>query len=454
MRQSVMRAVGLAALALAAACGTQTAAVMDPATTPSASASFATALPQPPIESCQALGMGACYSAVQLRTAYGVDRLNQAGTTGKGQTIGIFDLTGSPTARADLEAFSQANGLPQPQLQIIKHRLAGEIDPFDPGDPDDLDAAQETTLDLQAAHAMAPDAQLILIQVDLPDDAPVGPRQRAQEEGDEAVAAVIADAVEQLVTQTDTDVISISYGISEYQLDAGGKADLRRLHRVFELAAAEGVTVLAATGDSGAARRKADGTYQRYVNWPASDPAVVAVGGTHLKLDQQGKRTAPDTVWHQDGGATGGGVSDIFARPAYQEPVVTTVGSRRGLPDLSMSANPDGGLLIYQSMDGNPAWMPIGGTSEAAPLLAGVVALAGQQAGGALGPVNAAIYQLAQAGTASGVVDVTQGVNGPDGYRAVPGYDLASGWGTIDAPTFVPALAKAAAVTPSPTPTR
>ena len=134
------------------------------------------------------------------------------------------------------------------------------------------------------------------------------------------------------------------------------------------------------------------------------------------------------------------------------------VGSHRGTPDISMSAAVNGGCWVYMSFAGietsgvdNPGWYIFGGTSEASPIFSGIVALADQVAGHRLGLINPALYALGQASqhgdSNTGLVDITAGDNsfaGVTGYAAAPGYDLASGWGTIDAAKFVRALAQAA----------
>jgi kumamolisin len=107
--------------------------------------------------------------------------------------------------------------------------------------------------------------------------------------------------------------------------------------------------VVAATGDHGAALPVGHGKYVRTVQWPSSDPSVVAVGGTRLYLDADGETVHPPVVWDNSGGAGGGGLSQTFDRPAFQNPVSGIIAGHRGVPDMSMSAAAEGGLLIYQS---------------------------------------------------------------------------------------------------------
>ena len=147
----------------------------------------------------------------------------------------------------------------------------------------------------------------------------------------------------------------------------------------------------------------------------------------------------------------------VFSRPLFQTGVRGVVGGHRGTPDISMSAAVNGGCWVYMSFAGietpgvsDPGWYIFGGTSEATPIFSGIVALADQVAGHRLGLINPALYALgaaSQHGVNTGLVDITSGNNsfaGVTGFNAGPGYDLASGWGTINAARFVPALALAA----------
>jgi subtilase family serine protease len=139
----------------------------------------------------------------------------------------------------------------------------------------------------------------------------------------------------------------------------------------------------------------------------------------------------------------------VFSRPLFQIGVRGVVGNQRGVPDISMSAAVNGGVDVYDSSPPYSAgnfWHIVGGTSEASPEFAGIVALADQAAGHRLGDINPALYLLGALSKHvpwTGIVDVTSGNNsfaGVTGYNAGPGYDLASGWGTIDGAKFVRAL--------------
>jgi subtilase family serine protease len=137
----------------------------------------------------------------------------------------------------------------------------------------------------------------------------------------------------------------------------------------------------------------------------------------------------------------------VFSRPSFQATVKSVVGNSRGTPDISMSAAVDGGAIFYYTFQPSRAgWHIVGGTSEACPLFAGIVALAAGAAGRSLGNINGPLYRL-NSSHASGIVDVTSGdisFAGVTGPAAGPGYDMASGIGTINAAKFVPQLAQIA----------
>ncbi|MET9611627.1 S53 family peptidase [Kitasatospora indigofera] len=378
-----------------------------------------------------------CYSPLQYRTAYNLDPLYRQGITGKGRTIVIVDSFGSPTIQHDLEVFDQQWGIPDTQVEVVKW---GEVPPFDPTNPDHTGWAGESTLDVEYAHAVAPDAHIILVETGV-----------AETEGVTGLPEMM-DAEKALIKAGKADVISQSFGATENTFpgyDQGDFKSLTDLRYAFQYAAAHDVTVLAASGDAGATDYQANGEdlYPYKVNsWPSSDPLVTSVGGTRLTLDDTGRRTAPDQVWHDDYGAAGGGVSGVFARPWYQTGVAKVTGNHRGTPDISMSAAVDGAAWTYESYDpARVGWHLTGGTSEATPIFSGVVALAAQLAGHRLGQLGPRLYGLALAPPQfSGIVDVTAGDNSWDtvtGYQAAKGYDLASGLGTIDATRFVHALA-------------
>ncbi|MET8722379.1 S53 family peptidase [Streptomyces misionensis] len=389
------------------------------------------------IAQCQAKWHINCYTPLQYRTAYHLDSLYRKGVTGKGRTIVIVDSFGSPTIQHDLDVYSKQFGMPSTKVDVVKW---GKVPPFDPKNSDMTGWAGESTLDVEMAHAVAPGAKIVLVETGV-----------AETEGVTGLPEMMS-AEKSLIDHGVGDVITQSFGATENTFPGFGKGDfssIRNLRYAFEDAARKHVTVLASSGDGGATDSTADGKgyYKERVNsWPSADPLVTSVGGTQLHLDQQGKRIAPDSVYN-DYGAGGGGQSHVFTRPGFQNGVKKVVGSRRGTPDVSMAAAVNGGAWVYSSYDPTAVgWDVYGGTSEASPLFSGVVALADQVAGHRVGDINAALYSLAKH-KGTGIVDVNDGTDnsyeGVTGYKAVNGYDMATGVGTVDAPAFVAALAKA-----------
>jgi len=421
--------------------------------------------PSPPTTaSCRRDYKVACYQPAQIQQAYHLPALYARGVTGRGTTIVIVDSFGSPTIKSDLATFDRAFGLPAPpSFTIIAP--AGQVPAYDPNNTDMVGWAGETTLDVEYAHVIAPAANLLLVRTPVPET-----------EGVHGFPQIVA-AEKYVVEHHLGDVISQSFSATERTFPS--RAAVMKLRGVYSLAAKDGVTVLAASGDSGAADVKLDAsTYylSPQTSWPDSDPLVTGVGGTQLHFTRgthggaNGAPAAP-TVWNDTydaaaagfaaGGTSpsplsgGGGLSVLFSRPSYQNGVRDVVGDHRGVPDVSMSAACDGSVVTYATFGGAPpGWSPSCGTSEATPLFAGIVALADQLAGHRLGPVNPALYRLAAA-HAPGIVDVTQGSNTVSftqggqqhtvrGFAARRGYDLASGVGTVNAALFVPELAAAA----------
>lgn len=435
--------LALVASAAAATSGAPNAAVLTTARVHPFSAGHiqaASATTPLPTSQCEAMIGIACYSPTQLRTAYNTQPLYSAGITGKGRTILIVDSFGSPTIQHDLETFDAQYGFPDTKVEIVTY---GNIPPFDPNNSDMVGWAQETTLDVEYAHAMAPGAHIILAET------PV-----SETEGVVGLPEMM-NIEKRLIDENRVDVITQSFGATENTfpgVDQGNDRSIQNLRYAFKAALSHGTTVLASAGDNGATDAESDGTtlYDHPVNsWPSSDPLVTSIGGTQLHLTDSGARVSPDTVWNDGYGATGGGLSQVFSRPIYQIGVTNVVGSRRGTPDISMSAAVNGGVWAYYSFVGAASpWHIFGGTSESSPIFSGVVALADQAAGHRMGLLNVPLYldgALQRVlGARSGLVDVTSGDNsfaGVTGYPARTGYDLASGWGTVDVARFVKALA-------------
>jgi subtilase family serine protease len=421
-------------------------------------------------------GLGiACYTPDQIRAAYNVAPLYTKGITGKGSTILIVDSFGSPTIASDLHTFDQTFGYPDPpSLKVIQSD--GAVPAWDPTNSTMVGWGVETSLDVEYAHTLAPGANIVL------DETPV-----AETEGITGFPQIVAaeenviDHPEKYGIKGKVDVISQSFGATEETFT--NFAQLASVRGAYTDAAKHHITVLASTGDTGATNYEIDGAtfYSSPVTgWPATDPLVTAVGGTQIQENSSGLNGFSQVVWNDTfdtnlleaftGASTptpfagSGGVSEFFSLPYYQDGVAGTIASATGakknaalpraIPDISMSGACDGAVNLYISFPGTtPGWTLVCGTSEASPEFAGIVALSDQVAHHSLGLINPALYALS-AEHAPGIVDVTSGnstvqftqgtppvTTTVHGYSAGPGYDLASGVGTINAAYFVPELA-------------
>jgi subtilase family serine protease len=433
----------------------------------------------------------ACYQPFQLQRAYDLAPLFSQGIQGQGQTIVIVDPFGSPTIASDLRTFDAQTGLPNPpSFKVITPEGPITTTPanctsvYTPGGPDLCSDyfgwTVETSLDVEWAHVLAPQASIVLAETPM-----------TETEGIYGFPQIVA-AENYVIDHQLGEVISQSFGAPEQTFTSPGQ--IYSLRSAYLNAARHQVTVLAATGDQGSSGPYCDPASgcanpdnviccdsARAVSWPASDPLVTAVGGTRLHLNDQGYRTAPDSVYQDRSddlgqlstpgpvftpNAGGGGRSTVFSRPPFQDQVAGIVGASRGIPDIAMSAAFNGGVDVYWSaVPSQAGWIIDSGTSEAAPLFAGIVALADQVAGHSLGDLNPALYAMAQSGTPDGIVPISQGANSftfcvpadiqsngscassadlvhVPGFQANGSYNNATGWGTVDAAWFVPALAR------------
>jgi subtilase family serine protease len=274
----------------------------------------------------------------------------------------------------------------------------------------------------------------------------------------------IMNAEQFIVDNHQATVISQSFGAVEQGF--GSTQSLLNLRHAFISAAANGVTVLASSGDGGTANSQKTPVKNPTtlpfptVNWPASDPLVTGVGGTYLctnPITGLGiDNTDPPVNCDVTPGVreigwidSGGGFSSIFTKPAYQDTLPTgstPIAATRGVPDVAFQASSRTGLLVYDTAPGAGGWFIVGGTSCSAPQFAGLVAIADQIAGHGLGQINPTLYQLASgANYSTYFYDVTTGNNHADpsvpGYQASTGWDPVTGLGTPNAATLVPALA-------------
>src|SRR5579863_9965699 len=397
----------------------------------------------PTTADCEQSYKVACFQPDQIRQAYDLPALYAQGIDGKGVTIVIVNSFGSPTIKNDLSVFDKAFSLPAPpSFRVIQP--AGKVPAYDAGNSDMVGWAGETTLDVEYAHVIAPDASIVLVET------PV-----SETEGVHGFPQIVT-AEEYVLKHHLGDVISQSFSATEQTF--ANAAAVQALRGAYQLAERDHVTVLAASGDSGAADVGLDQTtyyLHPVTSWPDSDPLVTGVGGTELVAGKGNTYTS--VAWNDtynphlgDGTvpyATGGGLSVLFSRPFYQDGVKNVVGSARGVPDVSMSGACTSPVFTYQSypQQGTPAgWYPACGTSESTPEFAGIVALADQVAGHPLGLINPRLYWLS-AKRAPGIVPVTSGNNTVTftqgtpvktytikGFKAQAGYSLADGVGTVN----------------------
>jgi len=362
--------------------------------------------------------------------SYNVDKLWHQGIDGSGASVAVIEGWEYPNMQSDLNALDDQVGLPHTTVTTIYPTgpLPAQCPPgmVKLGSYGSCTAWQgELRLDVEAVHLMAPYAKIVISAT--PSDSEV-----VGDPSSEVAMPEIVKAFEYISTNHLANVMSVSDGSSETDYSRG-KAEITA-QDVGELtAAANGVPIVNATGDCGAAQNLTTATHQcgALSSGPASatwgdSPYVTAVGGSspqHTYTGPGGQDTFPlDPI-------EGAGLSEIYSRPAYQDGIAPVSGSSmRSMPDITMNSRD--------------------GTSQSAPMFAGILAMATQVHRGDLGAINGVLYQdLGRQPEHSGLVDVTSGNNDIGdipGYTAGPGYDVASGWGTVDAAKFVPALAHVA----------
>ncbi len=340
------------------------------------------------------------YSPNEVQTAYNLKPLYQAGWDGTGETVVITDAFGSPTIFEDAQAFAYYNRLPpitSQNLQVLRAPGAAN-------NPHGAGWDAESTLDVEWVHAIAPGAKIILV---------VGPTNHAD----------LDEALNWTVIHHLGNTISNSWGSLE---GFGNPVQYERVNRILQQAAVQGIDVNFSSGDNGdEAGRVGFAT----VSFPASSPWATAVGGTSLKLN-------PDnTIGFQTGWGTnltriadtvalgspamvpplhlgfqfgaGGGASLTFPKPAFQSGIA---GTTRQVPDIAWLADPYTGAEVFQTIDGQLQVYSIGGTSLAAPMFSGLMAIVAQKAGHGVGQAAALVYNL-PAGAVDDIVGVTSPTN-------------------------------------------
>lgn len=366
-----------------------------------------------------------CYTPQEMRAAYDVP----SNLTGAGQTIVIVDAYGSPTITQDLQTFDQTFGLPDPTLNII---YPGGKPTYRATNANQVGWAQETSLDVEWSHAMAPGATIDLVIA-------------ASNYGN-----VLNNAESYAVSNHLGNVMSMSFGAPEAAFN-GNNGQMLQADAVYQAAASAGMSVFASAGDGGAG----NGYATPNALFPASDPLVTSVGGTNLFMQDNGTYSN-ETVWNDADptlcpftcaygafGATGGATSDLFAAPSYQSALSGL--SQRSTADVAYNASVYTAVMVFISMPGvPPGFYFFGGTSEGAPQWAAITALADEAAGHSLGAMNPRLYAIGAnpAQYAQAFHDVTVGQNGfgSPGYSAGTGYDLPTGLGSPDVANLITIL--------------
>jgi hypothetical protein len=346
------------------------------------------------------LGSPAGLSPAQVRHAYGFDQITfQGGTVvgnGAGETIAIVDANDDPNIASDLAVFDKQFGLAAPSFVKVGINAAGAASTAQFPAPDQ-GWATEISLDVEWAHAVAPGAKILLV------------------EANSATDTDLMNAVNYARQQPGVVAVSMSWGGGEWSGE-------QSYDSYFTTPAGHaGVTFFGSSGDNGSPS-----------GWPAMSSHVVGVGGTALSYDSAGNYLG-ETGW----GGSGGGLSPYLSQPGYQQGLtihsgnsVVSSGGKRAGPDVSYDADPNTGFAVYDTYQA-AGWSVWGGTSDAAPQWAALMAIADQgRALAGLGSLDGftqtlpALYAL----PASDFHDVTGGGNG--GYQAGPGYDLVTGRGS------------------------
>ncbi|HEX6522863.1 MAG TPA: S8 family serine peptidase [Streptosporangiaceae bacterium] len=361
---------------------------------------------------------------------YGLHDLWKRAIDGAGVTVAYVVTNPDPNLGTALATYDAAMDLPP--ADITDMALPA---PTDPSAPCQIECSTgEDRLDAEAIHSMAPFAKILFVHPPVPET--IGMQGWPE----------VAQAIKMIADEHLADVISVSLGDGENDFindptnpTATQQAAIRSMDPAFLDAAAHSIPVMFASGDCGPTDPPVLGSTGQCTppigvtaGHIADNPWVTAVGGTipNAGLATTAGRTAPDALWtarNNNSDAESAGVSTVYPKPSWQRDIPALSGvAGRAFPDISLDASD--------------------GTSQASPTFAGILALATQLRGADLGTVNPALGALGPRGTAAGIVDVPAGYTntafGVTGFATGPGYDIASGWGTIFAPAFVPALAK------------
>lgn len=345
------------------------------------------------------------YMPIEIATLYDYP----SGVDGSGECVAIVELGGGYTANDLSNYWKQLKLTKTPNVSAVS---VGNGKNAPTGDPNGPDA--EVMLDIEVVGAIAPGAKIVVYFA---------------ENTDAGFLNAITTAAHD--TTNKPTVMSISWGGPE---SSWTQQAMTAMDDALQSAAAMGMTVTVAAGDSGSTDGVADGL--NHVDFPSSSPHVIACGGT--RIASTANSISSEVVWNDlssNEGATGGGISDVFALPSWQNGVGVPASANpgkhvgRGVPDVAGNADPNTGYNIL--VDGQTG--AIGGTSAVAPLWAALMALINQSAGKPAGLANPALYQ-----NKSDYRDITSGNNGA--YSAGPGWDACSGMGSPDGTKLAAAL--------------
>ena len=355
----------------------------------------------------------------QLSTLYNFPKVDASK-----ECIALFEFGGG-IQEAGLDGYFKSIDIAMPKISVVT------MDGM-PNQPGSDDATGEVMLDVCVAGAMAGGAKVAVYFSTFDEKGLI-----------DALSAVIVDK-----EKNDPTTVSISYGWDENQRFNNSilwsPAAIDHANHSFLAAAHLGITVCVSSGDDGSEAQISDG--RAHVNFPASSPYVLAVGGTslHASQSQNGLAIQAETVWNHNGGATGGGTSDYIPVPDWQRGIVPPSlnpghFAGRGVPDVAANADPATGYLVMF----NGTIQPVGGTSASAPLWASLVARISGALGHRVGNFNALLYS--SIGKSGALRDITVGNNDANGmldgqFPAQKGWDACTGWGSPDGEKLLAAL--------------
>ena len=340
-------------------------------------------------------GPGGGLTPADIKAAY---NLNGIGANGAGQSLALFELDGYTPS--DITSYESSFGLPNvPMQNVLVDGYSGAAG----------SGAGEVTLDIELQIAVAPAVSKVIVY-----------------EGPNSNTGVV-DTYNRIATDNLAKSISTSWGLAE---NSSSSSTRNSENQAFQQMAAQGQSIFAAAGDSGAY----DDRSTISVDDPASQPYMTGVGGTALATNGAGGSWRSETTWNGGSianGAGGGGISTVWAKPSYQAGFGAST-TARNVPDVSLDADPNTGYAIFF----NGTWNIYGGTSCAAPIWSAFVACVNQSraaaAKGTLGFANTLLYKIgAGSSYATDFHDIADNSTNLY-YQATTGYDNATGWGSIN----------------------